>query len=97
MTNISTQAAVTKSLIIGKAWDNGESVSPTGVPQPRLKMKVSRDLGLNITIVPNTEFAFWDNPKREGRQDPDYSVSVQLPADIVDTEIARQQAAKASA
>lgn len=100
MENVSTAEGRTKPLIIGSAWDNGEdNVSPTGVPQPRLKVRLSQNLGLSITMVPGTELALWPNrlEKREGKQDPDYSVSVQLPADIVDAEIARQKAEKPSA
>lgn len=90
-------AKAEKSLIIGRMWDNGENnTSPTGVAQPRMKIRISNELGFPITISAGTEFAIWPNalPKRDGKQDPDYSVSVQLPADIVDAEIARQKAAK---
>lgn len=96
MTNVSTSASRTKPLIIGRAWDNGEArTSATGVPQPRIKVRLSNNLGFPITFTPGTEIALWPNTleKRAGRQDPDYSVSVQLPADIVDAEIARQKAA----
>lgn len=92
------QVGATKPLIIGRAWDNGtDNVSATGVPQPRIKIRLSRDLGIPIIIVAGTELALWPNtlPRREGKQDPDYSVSVQLPTEVVDTEIARQQTAKA--
>ena len=97
MTEVNANAGATKPLIIGRAWDNGENnTSPTGVPQPRLKIRLSNELGLSITIGAGTEFALWKNtiPKREGKQDPDFSVSLQLPADVVDAEIARQKAAK---
>lgn len=99
MENVSTAVGQTKPLIIGRAWDNGENnTSSTGVPQPRLKIKLSNDLGLSITMVAGTELALWPNtlPRREGKHDPDYSVSVQLPSDIVNAEIARQKAARPS-
>lgn len=96
--NISTARGATKPLIVGKAWDNGVQVSATGINQRRLKIRIDQQLGINLLVVPSTEFDLWEQtlPKREGRQDPDYSVSVQLPTEIVDAEIARQRAMRSA-
>lgn len=104
--NVTTQSIATKPLIIGQAWDNGDSqVSKSGAKLPRMKVLIDRNLGFSITVVPGTSLAFWPSNKRTGInpktnevfQDPDYSVTVDLPAEIVDKEIARQKAVKESA
>lgn len=91
------QVGSTKPLIIGAMWDNGaDNVSPTGVKMPRFKIRLSRDLGVKFNIGAGTEFAIWKNqlPIREGKQDPQYSISIDLSREDTDREIARQKAAK---
>jgi hypothetical protein len=84
----------TKLLSIGRAWDN--SSRATG-KQPKMRIVLDRDLGVNITLSPGSQLLAFENNKREGKQDPDYRVAVALPTAIVDQEIARQRTAKSQA
>ncbi len=84
-----------KTLTIGRAWDN--SATATG-NQPKFRAVIDRDLGLSVTLTPGSQLVFFPNTnKREGKQDADYRVAVSLPAEVVDAEIKRQQAARAAA
>lgn len=91
-----------KLLGIGRGWINTRDNSdPT---KPLITVKLDRDLGLNITLTPNSQLLLFKNSKREGVnpntgeafQDADYRVSVAVPAEIADAEIARQKAQNAS-
>ena len=79
-------------LTIGRMWvndrDNGKGTSP------KLTLKVDQNLGLSVTLVPGVRLVAFENNKRPGRQDADYRIAVNLPAEVVDAEIARQQSAR---
>lgn len=87
-----------KLLSIGRAWINDRDADDE--TKPRVTLKLDRDLGLNITLTPNSQILLFANKKREELnpatnqpyQDADYRVAVSIPAEIADAEIARQQA-----
>lgn len=90
-TNVEVGNQATRLLPIGLMWDNSEKVSGN---QPKLRIILDRNLGLKITLAPGSELVAFANKKREGRADADYRIAVQLPAEIVSQEIARQTAAR---
>ena len=57
---------------IGKAWVN---TTKTGKIYVNLKI----DRGLKVELDENTPIQLWANTKREGKQDADYSASIQIP------------------
>lgn len=93
MQNVSASNQMeTRLLSIGRMWDNSESAKGN---QPRMRIQLDRNLGLNITLSPGSRLmVFQNNSKREGKKDPDYRVAVELPRDIADAEISRQKNAR---
>ena len=86
--NVNAPQKDTKLLSIGRMWDNSETA--TG-KQPKMRIVLDRNLGLNITLSPGSRLIAFANTKREGKKDPDYRVAVELPRDVVDAELARQK------
>ena len=83
-----------KSLTIGRMWDNSDKAIGR---QPKMRIVLDRNLGLNITLSPGSELvAFANESRREGKQDAQYRIAVNLPSEVADAEIARQKAVRAS-
>lgn len=89
--NINAAVERNKLLSIGRAWYNDRQ-NESGT-SPALTIRIDRGLGINITIGAENQLLLFKNQKRDGRQDADYRVAIALPAEVVDREIARQQAA----
>lgn len=84
-----------RCLSIGRVWDN--SSTATG-KQPKLRIVLDRNLGINITLTPGAELMMFENTnKREGKKDADYRLAVNLPSAIVEAEIKRQTKARETA
>lgn len=83
-----TTAPRTKLLPIANAWLNDRR---NGENSPVMTIKIDRDLGLDIRLVAGAQLVAFANAKREGRQDADYRLAVQVPADVAEAEIARQK------
>lgn len=86
-----------KLLIVGRAWNNTRDAGNPNMPAVTLRM--DQNLGINLTIGAGTQILLFKNPKREGVnpntgenfQDPDFNVSIAVPADVAAREIARQR------
>ena len=91
--------ATSKLLNVGRAWINDRNAEDAN--QPKLTIKMDRDLGINLTLAPSAQILLFANPKRDGinpntqqpYQDADYRVAVAVPVEVADREIARQAAA----
>lgn len=94
-TPVNASANRTKLLSIGRAWIN-DRMNNEGT-SPAVTIKLDRNLGINITIGAETQLLMFNNEKREGKRDADYRVAIALPAEVVDREVARQQAASQGA
>ena len=89
-----------KLMSIGRAWVN-DRMNESGT-SPVITVKLDQELGINITIGANTNILLFANKKRDEinprtnlpYQDADYRVAIQLPAEAVDKEIARQKAVR---
>lgn len=98
--------AVLKSFIIGKMWLNGETNLVANIKlsedlhiTPSLRLSVgkksiviNRNLPEPMTIKAGSELRFFRNNKREGKMDPDYTVSVQLENSVAENLINAQKA-----
>lgn len=86
---IASQQMETKLLSIGRMWDNSATAIGN---QPKMRIILDRNLGLNITLSPGSRLVVFQNSfKREGKKDPDFRIAVELPRDIADAEISRQK------
>lgn len=79
----------TRLLNIGRAWDNS-SIEGRSNKAPKLRIAIDRDLGLAITLKPESQLLLFTNQKRAGKKDADYRVAVELPKDIVDAQLAKR-------
>lgn len=79
-----------KLLNVARAWIN-DRMNAEGT-SPEITVKFDQNLGINITMGAGSQFVFFKNAKREGKQDADYRVAVSIPTEIADKEIARQKA-----
>ena len=93
-----------KSAIIGKAWRNADSVGiiPASFTLPStmvfqsnesylvngLSFRTDRNTKIPVTVKAGEKLFFYANTKREGKVDPDYSVSVLLPVEEAEAIIA---------
>lgn len=96
---VNAAVAQNKLMSIGRAWVNDrENAAGTS---PKLTIKLDQTLGINIVVGANTNILLFANEKRtelnpttgQPYQDADYRVAIELPADVVEREIARQKAA----
>lgn len=87
---IKTQATerTLKNFIIGKLWVTSKDGSNPGV------LRINRDLPKDIILTKGTSIFLHENKKREGKIDPDYSVSILLPIAQADELIAMVNDAK---
>lgn len=52
-----------------------------------LSFRTDRNLPMAVTVKAGERLFFYPNSKREGKQDPDLSVSVKLPAEVAEQVI----------
>ena len=78
-----------KNFIIGKMWTSSQDGTRPG------SIRINRDLPKDILLKANTVLFLHKNNKREGKIDPDYSVSVLLPTAVTDNLIAETAKIKA--
>lgn len=93
-----------KSAIIGKAWvvPGNTAIIPASFVLPEemtfsanesyliggLSFRTDRNMPQPVTVKAGEKLFFYSNPKRPGKQDPDYSVSVVLPVEQAEAVIA---------
>lgn len=72
--------------IIGKLWVASVDGSRAG------SIKISRTLPAGITLRAGVTMFLTHNTKREGKQDPDYSVSILLPTETANKLMTAEKA-----
>lgn len=66
-----------KRVFIGRAWENEVR---NGDNKGTKFLSLRLDRGIDISLVGGDQITLWPNQKREGKQDADFRVSVQVPA-----------------
>jgi hypothetical protein len=82
-----------KLLTIGAIWDNSQDEKVLANPKaPKMKGKIDANLGFEfVKLARGSELMFFKN-ENKGEKGPDFRVAINLPASIVDKEVARQRA-----
>jgi hypothetical protein len=79
-----------KNFIIGRAWTNSQDPTRSG------SIKINRGLPAKIVLTADMTLFLTTNIKRDGKNDPDFNVSVLLPIDVADRLIEAQKLAEAN-
>lgn len=90
-TAVASGQRTTRLYNIGNAWINTKrrDGSALGPKDPVISVSVSNNIGLEtVSLKPGSRLLFFPNTnKREGKQDADYRVAVELPKEIADALI----------
>lgn len=78
MATVNNQRANVQREFIGRAWIN--EVKKEGSNQGTKFLNLKIDRGIDLTLVGGDSLTLWPNKKREGKQDADFRVSVEIPA-----------------
>ena len=90
-TIIKAKASASSRTFIGRAWLN--TVQKEGPSKGTQFLNISIDEAYAaITLTPQDKIQLWPNPKREGKQDADYRLSIVSDASQASAEGAPQEA-----